>query len=538
MDELIGKTFGPYKILEKIGEGGMGVVYRGLQESLNRYVAIKVLRGELAHDEQFIARFRREALAVAKLSHPNILQIFDAGAAEGMNFIVMDYVDGGSLKDLIRKGPIEPRQAASIAAQMAEALDYAHEKGLIHRDVKPANVLLDRGGRPLLTDFGIARALYASTRLTRTGTHIGTPEYMAPEQAQGEPADGRTDIYALGIVLYEMLTGKVPFSAHTPMATLYKQVNEPLRPVRAKNPSVPAWLETIVDKALAKRPRDRYQRASDLATALRKRATAAKAVPPPPPRRRPDAPAEGQPKRSLVPILIGAIGLLLLILLASGGFLLLRDSDGKQDGAGTAGVVTRVVLPEEVVTKVVTPEAAATVVVTAPSVVTPAADTPLPEPTETGLAATAQPTITPQTPADTPTAAPPATSTRAAQTTAPTTEPPPKATEAACPGWYAPPQPGHGVLLVENHIGEELQVEQIQGGSDQWQVTAKQGETPGRLLLQLPPGDHEFVLYVASGGKGHIKLKMGEGQQFVSPVWFNYRYDEFVYPLETPPGCN
>jgi tRNA A-37 threonylcarbamoyl transferase component Bud32 len=277
MDELIDKAFGPYVVVEKINEGGMAVVYKGYQESLNRYVAIKVLRGELAQDREFIARFRREALAVARLSHPNILHVYDAGLAHGVYYIVMDYVEGGSLKDLIKKeGPLDVERAVSIAMQLAEALDCAHQQGLVHRDVKPSNVLMTRTGRPLLTDFGIARVVHESTRLTRTGTSIGTPEYMSPEQAQGKPTDARTDIYALGIVLYEMLSGQVPFTAETPMAVLYKQVGSAPAPLREVIPGIPAWLENVVDRALAKDPVQRFQTAAEVVAALQQKAPARK----------------------------------------------------------------------------------------------------------------------------------------------------------------------------------------------------------------------------------------------------------------------
>jgi len=271
MNDLLGKSFGPYVVTEKISEGGTAVIYRGYQESLNRYVAIKVLRGELAADEEFIARFRQEALAVAKLKHPNILTVYDAGRAHDVYYMVMDYVEGGSLADLIARNPLDLERAISIATQIADALEYAHRQGLIHRDVKPSNILLTLDGRPLLADFGTARVVYEDSRLTRTGTSIGTPEYMAPEQAQGQPSDARTDVYALGIVLYEMLSGDVPFTATTPMATLYKQVNEPLPPVRKVAPDTPSWLESVISRALAKQAEDRFQSAKEFVEALRAR---------------------------------------------------------------------------------------------------------------------------------------------------------------------------------------------------------------------------------------------------------------------------
>jgi serine/threonine protein kinase len=302
MDELIGRTFGAYQLVDLLGQGGMAVVYRGFQPSLNRYVAIKVLRGELARDPEFVTRFQREALAAAKLSHPNIVHVYDAGLADGIYYIAMDYVDGGSLRDLLDQGPLPTERAIGIAIQMANALDYAHQQSLIHRDVKPNNVLMTRDGRPLLTDFGIAKLL-DSAGLTRTGTAIGTPEYMAPEQVQAQVTDARTDIYALGIVLYEMLTGQVPFRGQTPMVTLYKQVNEAAPPLRQLNIGVPEWLETVVGKAMAKRPGDRYQRASDLVQALRRppapsrpqtpQPARAQTPPPPEPRGRYQTPQPG-----------------------------------------------------------------------------------------------------------------------------------------------------------------------------------------------------------------------------------------------------
>jgi serine/threonine protein kinase len=366
MDGLIGQTIGPYKITERIGEGGMAVVYKGYQQSLNRYVAIKVLRSELAQDEQFVERFRREALAVAELSHPNILHVYDAGMAHGSYYIVMAFVDGGSLRDLIAQGPLEIEYATSIAGQLAEALDHAHRNGLVHRDVKPNNILMTREGRPLLTDFGIAKALHESQGLTRTGHSIGTPEYMAPEQIQGQKVDGRTDIYALGIVLYEMLVGWAPFSATTPVAALYKQVNEPPPPLRQANISVPDWLESVVLKTLAKRPQERFQRAGELAEALRQRRAPTK-VPTPAPAPSPvpaEKPAvERKRRRGAVPLLIGAIVLLLIGLVVAGVLLL---SDGADVGpAATPRVLT--------VTKVVVPTPGEATVFPAPVLLSPGA---------------------------------------------------------------------------------------------------------------------------------------------------------------------
>ncbi|MEJ2735606.1 MAG: protein kinase, partial [Anaerolineae bacterium] len=328
MDELLGKDFGPYRIVEKIAEGGMAVVYKGYQETLNRYVAIKVLRKELSADRKFIARFRREALAVAKLSHPNILHIHDANLAHGRYYIAMEYVDGGTLKDLLAQGPLPMGKAVDIAIQLADALDYAHREGLIHRDVKPANVLLTRSGRPKLADFGIVQALHERSALTLPGSSPGTPMYMSPEQAEGQATDSRTDIYSLGIVLYEMLTGRPPFSAPFAMATLYQQVNEPPTPIRQLQPQVPRWLETTINTALAKDPRDRYQQAGEFAAVLRQRQTPTPVRPPrlpevtlSPIRKLRDSVTSWPP----VALLIAAILIVLLALLGGGAYLLLGN---------------------------------------------------------------------------------------------------------------------------------------------------------------------------------------------------------------------
>lgn len=416
MERLIGKAFGPYKVLEKIGEGGMAVVYRGVQESLDRSVAIKVLRTELSADQEFIARFRQEALAVAQLSHPNILHVYDAGFAHGVYYIVMAYVDGGSLKDLIAQGPVEPGFACSIAAPLAEALDHAHQRGLVHRDVKPSNILLTRDGRPLLTDFGIARLLDEGQRLTRTGTSIGTPEYMAPEQAQGQQVDGRTDIYALGIVLYEMLAGWVPFSAQTPVATLYKHVNEPAPPLQQVNISVQDWLGAVVGKALAKRPVDRFQRAKEMAEALRQQREPA-AVAAPPPSRDQDQGAATQVagaataeraaparrKLNLTPILMGVLGVALVAALVVGGVSLFGGGSDGNGGAPTLPPTVTLALRGEETQPPVGATTSAPAAVTPTPMATPSATV---SPTRTATDARTQTPTRTRTPSPTPTRTP------------------------------------------------------------------------------------------------------------------------------------
>lgn len=278
MSDLVGRRVGPYEVREQIGQGGMATVYRGYQTSLNRYVAIKILATWMAQDSQFVQRFRQEALAAGGLRHPNILSILDAGTFEGQHYIVMDYAPGGTLSDRLRMGPMAPDQAADLVAQIADALDHAHRRGIVHRDIKPSNILLDEDGRPLLADFGIAQAMGTGPRLTQSGASIGTPEYMSPEQSQGERVDGRSDIYSLGIVLYQMLTGRVPFQATTPVATLFQVVHQPPPPPRLLNPNIPPYLESIILRALAKQPEQRFATAKEMADALRQR----RVITPPP----------------------------------------------------------------------------------------------------------------------------------------------------------------------------------------------------------------------------------------------------------------
>jgi serine/threonine protein kinase len=411
----MGRTLGQYQIVAEIGRGGMAVVYKAYQESLNRYVAVKVLREELARDRQFVARFHREAVAVARLNHPNILQVYDTGVVHGIYYIVMDYVDGRSLESLLARGPLPMERAIAIAVQLAEALAYAHRQGLVHRDVKPGNILLTRSGQPLLTDFGIAKALDGATRLTQTGMSIGTPAYMAPEQIQGQPADNRTDIYALGIVLYEMLTGVAPFSAPTPVGVIYKQMNEPPPPLRQMNSRVPAWLEAVVDKALSKNPLDRYQRVDDLAQVLRQRRAPARTGE----RRQPGAPVHGPlpsssgasnpPRRNeLVPFLVGMVVVCLLALAGGGIYLFLANWMGAEGTLTQASPPAMLASPP--ITATLAPTFTPTPLPTAepdtPTAVVALATTPTPMDTPTEAVPTPLPSAT-LVPTPIPTAIPP-----------------------------------------------------------------------------------------------------------------------------------
>ena len=268
MHDLIGRTLGQYRIIEQLGKGGMATVFKAFQPSLERYVAIKVLPPYFAHEDGFSQRFVREAKAIAKLDHPHILPIYDFGQDGDISYIAMKYVEAGTLKDCDPNCPMSLEQAAEVISQTASALDYAHEQGVVHRDIKPANILLDRGQWVLLSDFGLARMVEGSQQLTASGVGVGTPAYMAPEQGQGRRVDGRADIYSLGIVLYEMLTGRVPYEAETPLAVVLKHVTEPLKMPRLVNPEIPESVELVILKSLAKEPDDRYQTAGEMATRL------------------------------------------------------------------------------------------------------------------------------------------------------------------------------------------------------------------------------------------------------------------------------
>lgn len=263
-----------YEIIRELGRGGMATVFLANDPRFKRSVALKLLPPEFLHDPGFRARFEREAHTIAALEHPAIVAVYDFGEDKERPFLVMRYMPGGSLADRIKGAPIPLAEAVTILERIGSALDYAHSQDIIHRDLKPANILLDQFGNPYLADFGIARLTKAATALTATGTSIGTPEYMSPEQVQGDAAlDGRSDIYTLGIILYEMLTGHRPFRADTPAKAMMKHVLEPVPNIRSINPNLPVGIESVVAKSLAKDRNDRYQSASELVADMRKLST-------------------------------------------------------------------------------------------------------------------------------------------------------------------------------------------------------------------------------------------------------------------------
>jgi serine/threonine protein kinase len=257
-----------YLLLEPIGHGGMAVVYRATQERLDRTVAVKVLSENLAASSEFMERFRREARTAANLRHPNVITVHDFGEDErGVPYLVLEYIEGPTLADLMDTG-LDDERIPGLLDQIAAGLDYAHARGVIHRDIKPGNVLITEDGRAVLADFGLAWLLEGA-HLTLTGGVIGTPEYMSPEQAGGEPLDHRSDVYSLGVMLYEMLVGERPFVAETPIGVLLKHLQDPAPSVLVARPELPPGVGEVLSRVLAKAPSDRYSSAGELARAFR-----------------------------------------------------------------------------------------------------------------------------------------------------------------------------------------------------------------------------------------------------------------------------
>ncbi len=263
-----GVTLGPYRVMERIGRGGMATVFRAYHPGLDRYVAIKVLPDFFADDPSYRERFQHEARSVARLKHPNIVEVFDFGYEEDIAYLVLELVDGGTLADRIGS-PMELREVIRILDQLAGALDHAHSNGILHRDIKPSNVLLHKDGSPMLADFGLAKMAGTLHRLTSSGTVMGTPEYMSPEQAADDPIGPASDRYSFAVLAYEMLTGRVPFEANTPAAVLLSHVTKAMPAARELRGELSAHLEDVLRRGLAKAPADRYPSASEFVRALK-----------------------------------------------------------------------------------------------------------------------------------------------------------------------------------------------------------------------------------------------------------------------------
>jgi eukaryotic-like serine/threonine-protein kinase len=326
-----------YELEELVGTGGMSSVFRAHDRLLDRKVALKVLHQQYGDDDEYVERFRREARSVAALSHPNIVTVIDRGEHEGRQFIVFEYVEGDNLKQLInRRGKAPVATALELAMQIARGLSFAHQQGLVHRDVKPQNVLLNGDGQAKVTDFGIARSLDVQHGMTQTGTVLGTSDYIAPEQAQGQRVDEHTDVYSLGVVLYELLTNEVPFPGENFVAVAMRHINEPPPSIRDKRPDVSPRLEAAVHRAMAKDPEARFQTMTDFCRELE--ACLAEAQGGEPAHAPPPVPRPARPRRQGVspwPFVVA-----LLALIAIGGvvaYLLIHQHAGKGTGTPPGG---------------------------------------------------------------------------------------------------------------------------------------------------------------------------------------------------------
>src|ERR1044072_1520041 len=267
------EKIGIYEVKSELGRGGMATVYRAYDPRFEREVAVKVLPSELLHsDPQFRLRFEREAKIIAQLEHSAIVPVYDVGEADGQPYFVMRFMNGGSLSDRIKAGGLIVEDASRILGAIAPGLDEAHSNGIVHRDIKPSNILFDKRGNPYISDFGIAKLSQAQSGNVTGSAIIGTPAYMAPEQAQGIEVDGRADIYALGIILFEILTGKQPYEADTPMAVAIKHITDPVPHILQTNPKLPESMDTIIQKAMAKDKTQRFSTAVEMTDALREAA--------------------------------------------------------------------------------------------------------------------------------------------------------------------------------------------------------------------------------------------------------------------------
>ena len=424
---LVGGALGQYEIIGILGQGGMATVYKAFQPSLERHIALKVLLPHFAEPE-FVARFKREALAAARLSHPNVVHIYDASEIDGLYYIAMEYVDGGTLKDRLDERGHEPLDAPTIA-QVVEgiggALAFAHKNGVVHRDVKPANIMFTRGGRVVLSDLGLAK-FYEAADLTQMTAVIGTPFYMSPEQARSQSVDARSDVYSFGIVIYEMLTGHVPFEADTPWMAIHQHIYEAPTPIRQMNPVVSETVSRVVEKALAKSPEDRYQRIEDMVQAFlgaqKRPTTAATSLTEQVKMRTGDAPPERRSVIARSPVWVFVAGALIAVTLLSALIFWGVNQLSGSEPASAARTFTSTVTPALSIATATSAMPTATELLPSPTMTY----SPVPPTaTETAPPPTATDTLPPPTPTVSPTAIPP--------TATVTIEPSPTATATLLP---------------------------------------------------------------------------------------------------------
>ncbi|MBI5030712.1 MAG: serine/threonine-protein kinase [Chloroflexi bacterium] len=268
MGFAVGESVGPYKITEYIAQGGMATIFKAYQPTLDRYVALKVIHPALKEYQSFVARLKREAAIIAKLNHPNIVSVYDFGQADGLPYLVLQFVEGRTLKDVLREEKLSSQQILNIIRPVANALSFAHDHGVLHRDVKPSNILINAEGHVYLTDFGLARITQSGESTLSQDLMVGSPQYISPEQARGENVNASTDIYSLGVVMYEMFTRRVPFQGDTPYATILAHIGNPPPPPRSINPQIRPVVEQVLLKALAKEPKDRYRSTREMSKAL------------------------------------------------------------------------------------------------------------------------------------------------------------------------------------------------------------------------------------------------------------------------------
>jgi serine/threonine-protein kinase len=502
-DSLVGKRLGSIQIIAELGRGGMGQVYRAQQLTLGREVAVKILPRWLAEQPGFAARFVSEARAAARLQHANIVTIYDVCEIDGVECILMELVRGETLESLLLQGRLAPMSTLRIAEQIASALDYAHAEGVVHRDVKPANIMLDGSERAVLTDFGIARAAEGTTQRTMTGTILGTPEYMAPEQAEGHSVTSAADEYAFACVLFEMLTGSPPFHADSPLAVILDQVRTP--PPRPSRSAVglPPDLDRVFARALAKDPTVRYPSCAALVAATRQALTGEDVAP-----RQAFQPiasvAPRRTKRPLLAVAAAVVASAALMALVVGTSRLGYSAPPVQIPATATAVV--MVPPFQTATPAATPEAR-------PSPTAPAAETSVaPSPTPTTAAA---PAVTVA-----PTASPRPTSTPTAQVVVPTAVPvapkPPQAPSGAVVAVRKNDAGGTDLFRV-NPVNDELK--RLVGGTAAWNwapVTSPDGSS--LAFASGKPGAADIVVS-RSDGSGSSVVGRSSDLKLGSPAW-------------------